>query len=133
MPALQTSFVQGLLSLHSLLTLHGMQPAICVCSQPVRALQESIVQALPSLQLGAVPGVHVPDWQVSEPLHWSPSLHDVPFARFALWQPLTGSHVSPVQGLPSLQLSGVPATQAPFWHTSAPLQTVLSAQEAPFT
>jgi len=133
MPALHTSFVQGLLSLHSLLTLHGMQPAICVCSQPVSALHESMVQAFPSLQLGAVPGLHVPDWQVSEPLHWSPSLQDAPFARLLCLQPVTASHVSAVQGLPSSQLSGVPARQAPPWHTSAPLQTVLSAQDAPLT
>jgi len=37
--------------------------------------------------------------------------------------PVTGSQVSVVQRLLSLQLSGVPALQAPAWHVSAPLHT----------
>jgi hypothetical protein len=61
LPALQTSAVQGLLSLQSVSTLHGVQPAIGVWMQPERALHVSVVQALPSLQLRGVPAVHVPD------------------------------------------------------------------------
>jgi hypothetical protein len=68
---------------------------------------------LPSLQLSAVPAVHVPPWQVSPPLQTLPSLHEVPFSTGVLAQPVTGSQLSVVQTLPSLQLSGVPAPQAP--------------------
>jgi hypothetical protein len=51
----------------------------------------------------------------------------------AFWQPLTGVQVSVVQALPSLQLSVVPAVQAPFWQVSLPLQTLESAHEVPFS
>ena len=73
----------------------------------------SLVQGLPSLQLSAVPAAHVPAWHVSAPLHTFPSLHEVPFATAVCWQPWTGSHVSVVQGLLSLQLGSVPAVQTP--------------------
>src|SRR5436309_2199156 len=91
----------------------------------------SVVQGLPSLQLSAVPAAHVPAWHVSAPLHTFPSLHEVPLATAACWQPCTGSHVSVVQGLPSLQLGGVPAVQIPAWHVSAPLHTLPSLHEVP--
>ena len=42
-------------------------------------MQESVVHALPSLQLSGVPAVHVPLWQVSFPLHTVASAHEVPF------------------------------------------------------
>ena len=65
------------------------------------------------MQLSAVPGAHVPAWHVSAPLHTFPSLHEVPLATAVCWQPCTGSHVSVVQGLLSLQLGSVPAVQTP--------------------
>ena len=43
-------------------------------TQPVAALHESSVQGLPSLHTRDVPGVQVPAWQVSTPLHALPSL-----------------------------------------------------------
>ena len=68
----------------------------------------------------------------SAPLQALPSLHDVPFATAVLLQPVVGLQVSVVHGLPSLQLSGDPAVQAPAWHVSAPLHTVASAHDVPF-
>jgi hypothetical protein len=59
-PALQTSLVQGLLSLQSAATLHDWQPAIGVWLQPVTGLHASVVQALLSLQLSGVPDAQTP-------------------------------------------------------------------------
>src|SRR5437899_3146448 len=92
----------------------------------------SLVQGLPSLQLSAVPAAHVPAWHVSAPLHTLPSLHEIPFATAACWQPCTGSHVSVVQGLLSLQLGSVPAVQRPGRHVSAPLHSFPSLHGVPF-
>src|SRR5437899_783008 len=92
----------------------------------------SLVQGLPSLQLSAVPAAHVPAWHVSAPLHTFPSLHEIPFATAACWQPCTGSHVSVVQGLLSLQLRGAPAVHTPARQVSAPLHTLPSLHEVPF-
>ena len=44
----------------------------------------------------------------------------------------TGSQLSAVQTLASLQSSGVPAVQMPAWQVSSPLQTSPSAQDVPF-
>jgi hypothetical protein len=41
------------------------------------------------------------------------SAHEVPFSTGVLAQPPTGSQLSAVQTLPSLQLRGVPGVQAP--------------------
>ena len=61
-----------------------------VCAQPLTVLQLSAVQALPSLQLRAVPAVQVPPWQVSAPLQTFASAHDVPFRTAVAVQPKTG-------------------------------------------
>src|SRR2546422_158090 len=92
----------------------------------------SLVQGLPSLQLSAVPAAHVPAWHVSAPLHTFPSLHEVPFATAGCWQPCTGSHVSVVQGLLSLQLGALPAVQRPPRRFSVPLHASPSRHEVPF-
>jgi hypothetical protein len=133
LPALHTSAVHGLLSLQLAFVVHDRQLGIGVFVQPLTGLQESAVHALPSSQLSAVPAVHVPLWQVSAPLHTVPSAHEVPLARLACRQPVTGSQLSVVHALLSLQLSAVPAVHAPLWQLSAPLHTVASAQEVPFT
>ena len=91
----------------------------------------SVVQGLASAQLRAVPGVQAPAWQVSTPLHTFPSLHDVPFATARLRQPATGSQLSVVHGLLSLQLSGAPGEHTPSWQVSAPLHTLPSPHEVP--
>jgi hypothetical protein len=81
-PAVQLSTVHGLLSLQSAAVLHDWHPAIGVFTHPLSALHESVVHALPSLQLGAAPGVQTPLWQDSLPLHTVESRHEVPFATF---------------------------------------------------
>jgi hypothetical protein len=68
---------------------------------PATASQASVVHGFPSSVDGGVPGVQVPAWQVSEPLHTVVSLHAVPFgfsgfehAPFAGLQVPTSWHVS---------------------------------------
>jgi hypothetical protein len=100
--------------------------------QPATGSHESLVQGLPSLQVGVAPGVHAPAWQVSAPLQAFPSLQPVPLATSVFWQPLAASHESVVQGLPSLQLSGGPGVQVPVWQVSVPLQALPSPQDVPF-
>ena len=93
--------------------------------------QVSMVHGFPSLQLSAMPCVQLPFWHVSLPLHTLASLHEVPFGTTVCLQPATGSQVSVVQGLLSLQVSDVPAVQAPAWHVSTPLHTLPSLHEVP--
>jgi hypothetical protein len=100
--------------------------------QPLSALQESVVQALPSSQLSGVPAEQSPAWHVSAPLQVSPSEHDVPFATAACVQPVAGLQPSVVQTLPSSQFGGVPAWHVPAWHVSAPLQASPSEHDVPF-
>jgi hypothetical protein len=130
-PALQTSAVQGLPSLQLAAVVQDWQFGIVVLAQPVTALQLSIVQALLSLQLRAVPAVQVPLWQVSAPLQALPSLHAVPLLTAVFAHPVVVLHESLVQRLLSLQLSAVPAVQAPLWQVSAPLQTLPSEHDVP--
>jgi len=61
-----------------------------------------------------------------------PSAHEVPFDTLTDWQPAMGLQLSVVHGLPSLQLSGVPDVQVPFWQVSLPLHTVASAHDVLF-
>src|SRR5215471_1654179 len=57
----------------------GVPSATATCEHdPPGATQESAVQGLLSSQLGGVPAVQTPPWQVSVPLHALPSEHDVP-------------------------------------------------------
>jgi hypothetical protein len=144
------SFVHGLLSSHGVPELgthaparqvaappqidaavHAVPSASAECRQPVTASHESVVQGLPSSQLGAVPGTQAPPWQTSRPLQALPSLQPVPFGTALCWQPRTGSHESAVHGDESAQLSGVPGWQMPDEHTSMPLQMLPSLHEAP--
>jgi len=118
--------------LHTLPSLHEVPFATAMCWQPVTGSQASVVQRFKSSQLRAAPDVHTPDWHVSAPLHTLPSLHEVPFASTVCRHPLSGSQVSVVHGLLSLQLSAVPAMQAPAWQVSAPLHTLPSLHEVPF-
>src|SRR5207244_3747241 len=65
-PPEQTSFVvQALPSLHA--------AVLFACTQPEAGWQESLVQTLPSLQLGGVPGLQMLFVQVSVPLQALPS------------------------------------------------------------
>jgi hypothetical protein len=94
-------------------------------------MQLSVVHTLLSLQLGAVPAVQAPVWQVSAPLQALPSVHEVPLATLTFWQPVAGTQESVVQALPSLQLGAALAVQVPLWQVSTPLQALLSLHVVP--
>jgi hypothetical protein len=130
-PAEQESTVHGLLSLQSAPVLHDSQPAMGVFTQPLSGLHESVVHALPSLQLGAVPGEQTPFWHVSFPLHTDESRHEVPFATLVYWQPVVVLHESVVHTFESLQIGGVPSVQLPSRQISGPLQKFPSEHEVP--
>ena len=82
---------------------------------------------------GFVPA-HVPFWHVSVRVQAFPSLHVVPFAAFGFEHtPVAGLHVPATWHWSSaVHTTGVPAAQVPFWHVSAPLHRLLSAQLVPF-
>src|SRR5207237_818161 len=108
--------------------LSSHEAVLLVCQQPLTASQASDVQTLPSSQLSGVPGLQVPPPHTSWPLQTVLSSQE---AVLLVWkQPLTALQASAVHTLPSSQLSGVPGLQVPPPHTSWPLQTVLSSQEA---
>src|SRR5262249_38487735 len=130
-PAVQVPFWQVSAPSHTVLLGQGVPLPTFACWQPLTASQESVVQGMVSLQLSGVPAGEVAFWQLSAPLHTVPSRHGVPLPTFACWQPLTASQESVVQALLSLQLSGVPAVQVPFWQLSAPLHTVPSRHGVP--
>ena len=88
------------------------------------------MQKLLSLQLSGVPGAQTPAWQVSAPLQTVESAHEVPFGTGACWQPSTGSQLSAVHELLSLQLGAVPGTQAPAWQVREGAARALSGATA---
>jgi hypothetical protein len=94
----------------------------------------SVVQALLSLQLGAVPA-----WQTPAALHTSRPSHTVVLSQVrpatpVYVQPVAALQVSSVQALLSLQVRAVPAAQMPLaLHTSRPLHSVASSQVRPET
>src|SRR5438132_564516 len=112
--------------LHKLPSGHGVPFGATTCWQPAVGSQVSTVHGFPSLQLSARLWVQLPVWHVSLPLHTLPSLHEVPFGAAVCLHPATGSHVSVVHGLASLQLSDVHGVHTPAWQVSAPFHTVPS-------
>src|SRR5438876_145920 len=110
-PPLQASpVVQGLPSLQELV--------LFVCVQPLAGVQPSVVQTLPSSQLGGAPPTHVPPLQVSPVVQAFPSLQGLEL--LVCVQPVAELQVSVVQTLPSAQLGGAPPTHVP------PLQVSLA-------
>src|SRR5262249_47193243 len=109
------------LPLHRLPSGQGAPFASTTCVQPVTGSQPSVVHGLASSQDAAAPAVHCPAAQVSAPLHWLPSLHDVPSASGTCTHPVSGLHASAVQGLPSSHWRGAPGVHPPPAHVSAPL------------
>jgi hypothetical protein len=96
--------VQRLPSLHD--------AELMVCLQPTAMSQKSLVQGLPSLQLGAGPPTQRPASQPSPVVQALPSSQGpVPFVYSQ--RPVAELQVSLVQGLPSLQFLGVPAQTPP--------------------
>ena len=105
------------------------QLGTAVWTQPTAASQPSVVHGFSSSQFGDVPGVQVPDWQVSKPLQKSRGPHDWPFGTGVKTQPLAGLQLSVVQVFPSLQASGS-LVQVLFTQRSLIVQALASAQSA---
>ena len=112
--------VQALLSLQGLVLAMLLQPSL--------GSQESVVQALASLQSVAAPGRQAPSLQRSPPVQALLSEHGA--VLFVNTQPLAMSQLSSVQGLPSLQTMAWPGTQRPTAHVSPLVQTLPSEQGA---
>ena len=117
-PEQESPIVQALLSLQ--------EAVLLACVQPVAGLQASFVHTLPSSQLGAAPPTQVPPLHVSLVVHALPSLHGAVLLVYT--QPVAGTQVSFVQGLLSLQVSGVPGWQIPEEQVSVPSHKSASAQ-----
>src|SRR2546422_399985 len=99
-------------------SLHG---AVLVrCRQPTDALQESLVQRLPSSQFGAGPPTQPPPPHVSLVVQRLPSLQGALFAGNT--HPWDGLQESSVHGFPSLQTGAVPALHTLLTQVSTPLQ-----------
>jgi hypothetical protein len=130
-PAVQAPAWQVSAPLQVLPSVHEVPSVTLACWQPVAGAQVSLVHGFESSQLGAVPAVQAPAWQVSAPLQVSPSLHEVPSVTLACWQPVAGAQVSVVHGLASLQSSGVPEVHVPAWQVSPPLQALPSPHAVP--
>jgi len=106
-PPWQLPLTQVSLTVHWLPSLHDV-PLALACVQPVAATQESVVQTLPSSQLGGEPGWQDVPEHVSAPLHAFPSEHDVPGATAGYWHWPVAEHVSWVQGLVSPHATQLP-------------------------
>ncbi len=118
-PALQTStMVHKLLSVQVKLLATKVQPSL--------ASQPSVVHRLPSSQTVAAPGKHM------LLLHKSPTVQTLLSLQLAVSsgtevQPLTGSQLSVVHGLPSSQTTDVPK-HFPLLHSSPLVQALPSSQ-----
>ena len=121
-PAWQKSVVvHGLPSLHTFVSLF-------TCAQPVLASQESLVHALLSSQLTAVP-VQLPPEHVSLVVHTEPSSHAS--LLFTPMQPCSASHLASTQMLPlAAHTTGLPAMHTPFKHASPLVHALSSLQLA---
>jgi len=91
-PPQASAVVHGLPSLHAFVLLE--------CVQPLPGLHPSVVQPLPSSQLGAGPPTQMPPEQASFVVHALPSLQG---SVLFVWLQVPAEHVSVVQTLLSLQ------------------------------
>jgi hypothetical protein len=132
-PAVQTPLWQISAPLHTLPSAHEVPFSSGIVVQPKTGLQPSVVQGLASLQPSAAPAVQTPLWQVSLPLQTLASAHEVPSTTGVVLHPKTGSQLSVVQTLLSLQPIAVPGMQTPLWQVSAPLHTLPSLHEVPLS
>jgi hypothetical protein len=102
---------------------HAVSSATLVCVQPRAGSHRSVVQGLPSSQLGARPAVHEPRWQVSSPLHALASAQDVPPGFGAVVQTRrVSSHEAVLHAVAKAVQLGVPPVQTPLRHESAMVQ-----------
>jgi hypothetical protein len=93
--------------------------------QPLTLSQLSAVQGLPSLQTLAAPPWQTPPLQASPVVQSLASLQAS--VEFTKAQPLLGSQLSAVQGLPSLQLAGLAPVQLPSLQRSPLVQALPSS------
>jgi hypothetical protein len=115
--------VHELPSLHEVPLVFGVNPQL-----PLLGLQVLSLHALPA-QLFGLPAWHSPPEQVS------PSVHGLPSSQAAVlfWtlQPTVVSQLSVVQGLPSLQVVGLPPPHAPEVQVSPVVHALASSQLLP--
>ena len=89
-------------------------------THPVALLQESEVQAFPSLHCFWLPEIQLPPWQVSPTVQAFPSLHGTELGVFE--QPLGVTAIGGT-GFPSSQFNVEPDTHTPPLHWSSTVQT----------
>jgi hypothetical protein len=99
---------------HALPSLQGN--VLAVKTQPLAALQVSLVHGLLSLQTLAAPGTHAPFAHVSPTLHTLPSVHAA--VVLLKTQPVAPLQASLVHGLLSLHVTVAPLAHAPPAQTS---------------
>ncbi|PKN59548.1 MAG: hypothetical protein CVU56_00545, partial [Deltaproteobacteria bacterium HGW-Deltaproteobacteria-14] len=97
-------------------------------AQPLAGSQLSSVQGLPSSQCRAAPPTQTPAEQVSLVVQAEPSSQGA--VLFVWTQPIPGSQLSSVHGLPSSQSVAAPLRQAPARQASAVVQGFPSSQLA---
>ncbi len=125
-PATQLPPLQVSPTLHTLLSVHGA--VLLVETQPWLGSQTSSVHGLLSLHTTFEPGTQPPD------LHTSPEVHRLLSVQTAVllmyWHPFSLPQLSSVHGLPSSQLTAVPATQLPLAQMSPVVHTLSSLHGA---
>ena len=126
-PPTHTPLAQVSLVVQELPSLHG--DVLFVNTHPVPGLQESVVQALPSLHVIAAPALHEPLEHVSAPVHASPSLQA--FVLFVCTQPEAGAQESVVQPFASSQLTSEPPVHVPPKHFSPVVHALPSLHVRP--
>ena len=97
-------------------------------TQPLAMLQLSVVHGLLSSQLDCTQGAQVPATQASSTVQTLPSVQAALLAVTV--QPVAMSQASSVQGLPSSQLTPLPALHVPSAQTSPTVQTLPSSHGA---
>ena len=111
------------LPLHTSPSLQGVELRAVNTHAPLAASQPSLVQSLPSAQMGAGPGAHAPLAHTSPAVHARPSLQLTPFGNAVNSQPpVVVLQWSAVHSLPSLQPGLRPEMQKPDLHTSLMVQ-----------
>lgn len=89
------------------------------------------MQGSVSTQLGGLPPLHWPLWQVSPAVQAFPSEQLAPFGMSEWTQPSVGLQASAVQGLLSAQFKGVPGWQIPAWQESVWVHELPSVHPVP--
>ena len=97
---------------------------------PAPGMQPSMVQASPSAQLRRTPGVHAPLLQMSFKVQRLPSSQPGPLRKMKLQKPVWLWQPSEVQGLPSVQTTGVPV-QPVLWQVSPDVHRLPSLHTPP--